>query len=41
LGAFENMELRRIYGTKRKRGRKEQEDGGNCKMRSFIICTLH
>jgi len=31
---FENRVLRRIFGRKR-------EDGEDCIMRSFIICTLH
>jgi hypothetical protein len=34
---FENRELRRVFGPKR----KWQEAGEDCKMRSFITCMLH
>jgi len=36
LWVFENSVLRRIFGPKKKR----QEAGEDCKMRSFITCTL-
>jgi hypothetical protein len=35
---FENRVLRRIFGPKRDEER--MENGGNCIMRSFVICTL-
>jgi hypothetical protein len=34
LRVFENRVLRRIFGPKRR------ECGGNCIMKSFVICTL-
>jgi hypothetical protein len=34
---FENRVLRRIFGPKRD---EERENGENCIMRSFVICTL-
>jgi hypothetical protein len=37
LRLFENRELKRIFGPKRDKGR---ENGENCIMRSFVICTL-
>jgi hypothetical protein len=35
LGVFENRVLRRIFGPKR-----DEENGENCIMKSFTICTL-
>jgi hypothetical protein len=37
LRVFENRVLRRIFGPKRD---EAWESGENCKMRSFMICTL-
>jgi hypothetical protein len=37
LRVFENRVLRRIFGPKREEVR---ENGDNCIMRSFMICTL-
>jgi hypothetical protein len=37
LRVFENRVLRRIFGPKRD---EVTEDGENCIMRSFVICTL-
>jgi hypothetical protein len=39
LRVFENRVLRRIFGWKK--DEVMRESGGNCIMRSFIICTLH
>jgi hypothetical protein len=36
LRVFENRVLRRLFGPKRM---KQQENGVNCTVRSFIICT--
>jgi hypothetical protein len=33
---FENKRLSKLFGRKR-----EEVTGGNCVMKSFIICTLH
>jgi hypothetical protein len=35
LGVFENIVLRRIFGPKR-----DEVNGQNCIMKSFMICTL-
>jgi hypothetical protein len=35
MRVFENRVLRRIFGPER------EDDGENCEMRSFIICSLH
>jgi hypothetical protein len=37
INAFENMVLRRIFGSKR----KELKKGENYIMRNFVISTLH
>jgi hypothetical protein len=37
---FENRVLRRIFGPKRDEVMGEWENGENCIMRSFVICTL-
>jgi hypothetical protein len=37
LRVFENRVLRRIFGSKRN---EVAENGENCIMRSFVICTL-
>jgi hypothetical protein len=46
LRAFCRRVPRKMFGIKRKGGsegggRKEQETGGNCIVRSFMICNPH
>jgi hypothetical protein len=41
VSVFEKRTLWRIFGPKRKEGRKEQEVGENFIVKSFIINNLH